>query len=94
MINNELFNLLSKVNTTDELREINTYLISKINILWDMDSREVALNLRLGQEVSWNGKRGFKTGRVLKINRTKAIVEENVTLARWNIPMSMLKNNS
>ena len=42
-------------------------------------------------KVSWTGKRtGLCTGRVVKVKTKKAIVEEEKTGTRWDIPMSML----
>lgn len=42
-------------------------------------------------KVSWTGRKtGACTGRVVKVKTKKAIVEEDKSGARWDIPMSML----
>ena len=42
-------------------------------------------------KVSWTGsKSGACTGRVVKVKTKKAIVEEDISGTRWDIPMSML----
>jgi hypothetical protein len=43
--------------------------------------------------VNWTGRKGFHTGTIIKINRTRAQVREEgdfVNGMTWNVPMSML----
>lgn len=42
-------------------------------------------------KVAWTGRKtGACTGRVVRVKTKKAIVEEDISGTRWDIPMSML----
>jgi len=52
--------------------------------------------LYVGQKVEWNGKFGQNSGRIIKVNRTKCIVEAATKDCggrpqKWTVPMTMLK---
>ena len=76
--------------TDRELRDINGTIV---NILKADRKKKVAAakrNLSVGMEVKF----GHRTGKIVKINRTKCVVEVGRTSGifgsnRWNVPMTM-----
>ena len=72
----------------DDVRAINAaaYEIAKAD-----RNKEVATakrKLYVGQKVEWNGKWGYNSGKIVKVNRTKCIIETGTQ--KWTVPMTML----
>ena len=71
--------------TDRELRDINGTIV---NILKAERRHQVAAaksKLHVGMEVTFQGRRG----KIVKINRTKCIVDVGGLRGRWNVPMTM-----
>lgn len=81
---------LAKMNT-EELRELNRVVVDLIKSKQRVDAMVKKASLRVGDRVSWTGRRGYKEGTVKKINRTKCIVSMDERYeADWNVPIDML----
>ena len=71
--------------TDRELRDINGTIV---NILKADRKKKIASakrNLSVGMEVKF----GHRQGKIVKINRTKCVVDVGGSRARWNVPMTM-----
>ena len=79
--------------TEDELRTINSSLISELK---SRRSRDAATKRRLfntGDKVSWTGRSGYTEGVIVRVKRKKAIVDvigSGAFGASWDIPLNML----
>lgn len=74
-----------------ELRELNKVVVALITSKRRANALIKKASLRVGDKVSWTGRRGYKEGTVKKINRTKCIVFVDGHLAGdWNVPINML----
>jgi hypothetical protein len=84
--------VLSGLNT-EELLEATNMVIALYKASRTMDSVVKKSILSVGQKVEWTGRKGHHTGRIAKINRTKAVVTETGMglPMTWTVPMSMLK---
>ena len=78
--------------TTEELREVNTYVVALIKGRRKADAVVMRATLSVGDRVSYDGRNGYTEGTVTKVNRTKCIVRADGDPAyqTWNVPMSML----
>lgn len=96
---------------SDNLAIIRTYahtltdaeLASAWRILYDehqkrgeQNAKELKYSLRVGDHVEWTGRRGTKTGEVVRVKRKKCIIAEHLNgkadhSSRWDIPMTMLR---
>lgn len=68
-----------------ELRDINGTIV---NILKSDRKKKIATakqSLQIGMEVIFQG----KVGKIVKINRTKCVVDVGGLRGRWNVPMTM-----
>ncbi len=71
--------------TDRELRDINKTIV---NILKADRKKKVAKakqSLHVGMEVNF----GHQSGKIVKINRTKCVVDTGGIRGRWNVPMTM-----
>lgn len=51
--------------------------------------------LYVGQKVEWNGKYGHNSGSIVKVNRSRCVIETSTRdcggrAQRWTVPMTML----
>ena len=82
--------------TEQELLELNNKIIDRVKELRRQQSRRNKQRLRAGQEVSFNNSRygGSETGTIIKVKRTRAIVEVQnrfgTGTTRWDIALNML----
>jgi len=96
---------------SDNLAIIRTYsqtltdaeLASAWRILYDehqkrgeVNAKTLKFTLKQGDHVEWTGRRGTKTGEVIRVKRKKCIIAEHLNgkpdhTSRWDIPMSMLR---
>ena len=76
---------------TEQLRELNGVVVDLIKSKRRIDASIKKASLRVGDRVSWTGRRGYQEGTLKKINRTKCIVSTDGRLGGdWNVPISML----
>ena len=74
----------------DELRDLNEAVVHTIKAKRQQQSAIKKLSLRVGDKVSWDGRKGHKEGTITKINRTKCVVKEEGAFSSWTVPISML----
>jgi hypothetical protein len=71
--------------TNDELNLI----IEAVKFARGQNARRAARTLRIGEQVTFNGRNGPVVGRLEQIKIKKAIVVSGQT--RWNVPLAMLE---
>ena len=64
-------------------------IIEAVKFKRAQNARKAANTLRIGEQVSFNGKNGPVVGRLEQIKIKKAIVVSGMT--RWNVPLAMLE---
>ena len=82
--------LLSQLSS-EELRSLNSMVISVLKSKRALESKLVGAQLKVGDMVTCNHpKLAGKSLRVTKISRTKATVRPDGAFSGYNVPMSML----
>ncbi len=64
-------------------------IIEAVKFKRTQNGRQAARTLRIGQQVSFNGRNGPVVGNLAEIKIKKAIVVSGMT--RWNVPLAMLE---
>ena len=64
-------------------------IIEAVKFKRTQNARVAARTLKIGDEVSFNGRNGLIVGTLEKIKIKKAIVVAGMT--RWNVPLAMLE---
>ena len=78
--------------TAEELLILNKVIVSKLKAERTVGAAIVKAQLEVGMTVEWSGKKGFQRGTIVKINRTKAVIDTNTgMMGNWIVPMTMLK---
>jgi len=99
----DLNNIISNLNnlTESELLSLNSHLVAQLKLIRSADiSRKRGL-FSAGDKVSFNGRRGYTEGTIVRVKRKKAIVAVPATggseLSRamtgtinWDVPLNML----
>jgi len=65
-------------------------IIEAVKFKRSQNGRQAARTLKIGEQVSFNGRNGVVVGRLEQIKIKKAIVVSGMT--RWNVPLSMLES--
>jgi len=65
-------------------------IIEAVKFKRSQNGRQAARTLKIGEQVSFNGRNGPVVGRLEQIKIKKAIVVSGMT--RWNVPLSMLES--
>ena len=65
-------------------------IIEAVKFKRTQNARRAANTLKIGEQVSFNGRNGPVVGRLEQIKIKKAIVVSGMT--RWNVPLSMLES--
>ena len=68
-----------------ELRDINSTIVTILKADRKKKVNEAKRSLSVGMEVIFQG----KVGKIVKINRTKCVVDVGGLRGRWNVPMTM-----
>ena len=68
-----------------ELRDINGTIVNILKADRKKKVNEAKQNLRVGMEVRFQG----KVGKIVKIKRTKCVVDVGGLRGRWDVPMTM-----
>jgi hypothetical protein len=77
--------------SSEELRSLNSMVISVLKSKRALESKLVGAQLKVGDMVTCNHpKLAGKSLRVTKISRTKATVRPEGSFSGYNVPMSML----
>ena len=64
-------------------------IVESVKFARAQNARKAANTLKLGEQVTFNGRNGPVVGRLEQIKIKKAIVVSGMT--RWNVPLSMLE---
>ena len=65
-------------------------IIEAVKFKRTQNARRAANTLKIGEQVSFNGRNGPVVGRLEQIKIKKAIVVSGMT--RWNVPLAMLES--
>ena len=86
---NDLRNILVDIRNGDLNNDDLNLIIEAVKFKRAQNGRQAARTLKLGEQVSFNGRNGVVVGRLEQIKIKKAIVVSGMT--RWNVPLSMLE---
>ena len=85
----DLRNILVDIRNGDLNNDDLNLIIEAVKFKRAQNGRQAARTLKLGEQVSFNGRNGVVVGRLEQIKIKKAIVVSGMT--RWNVPLSMLE---
>lgn len=85
----DLRNILIDIRNGDFNNDDLNLIIEAVKFKRTQNARVAARTLKIGDEVSFNGKNGAVVGRLEQIKIKKAIVVSGQT--RWNVPLAMLE---
>lgn len=87
----EIVEGIEALETKVELRAVYDAYRDRVRELETQKSLEARVKLKQGQRVWYIGRRGKrKTGKILKINVTRAIIKVDDDARHWVVPLSML----
>ena len=81
--------ILVSIRNSDLHNDDLNLIIEAVKFKRAQNARKAANTLRIGEQVSFNGKNGVVVGRLEQIKIKKAIVVAGQT--RWNVPLAMLE---
>ena len=81
--------MILKIHDLNDLMDLNRFVIKNIKAQRWIAGQVTKSDLSLGRKVEWTGKRGAQKGFILKLNRTRALVENEIG-EKWNVPFHML----
>jgi FKBP-type peptidyl-prolyl cis-trans isomerase 2 len=86
----DLLVLINTLDNIDDLREVRTMVKDKLESL----GRATKYNLVIGDKVRISGSPKIEKGKIIKINRTKAVVDcfnhHKEHMGEWTVPFSMI----
>jgi hypothetical protein len=85
----DLRNILVDIRNGDLNNDDLNLIIEAVKFKRAQNGRQAARTLKIGEQVSFNGRNGVVVGRLEQIKIKKAIVVSGQT--RWNVPLSMLE---
>jgi hypothetical protein len=89
----EMKDMIMTIRDEKDLMELNRFLIKNIKATRFIKGAAIKEDLKPGMRVNWTGRKGFHTGTIVKVARTRAQVKEEgdfVNGTTWNVPMAML----
>lgn len=81
----ETINSLVSKMSLEDIKMVN----ERMSLQRTFIGNDIKRSLKIGDKVSFNGRRGLTEGTVLKIAIKNVVVDTGST--RWNVPASMLK---
>jgi len=81
--------ILVSIRNSDLHNEDLNLIIEAVKFKRAQNARKAANTLKIGEQVTFNGKNGVVVGRLEQIKIKKAIVVAGQT--RWNVPLAMLE---
>ena len=88
---NDLFKLIDTLDTIDDLNTVRDMLGVRSNDL----AKETKSGLIVGDEVKISGSAKIESGKVIKINRTRAVVDcydkNRDSMIHFTVPFSMIR---
>ena len=86
----DLRNILVDIRNGDLNNDDLNLIIEAVKFKRTQNGRQAARTLKIGEQVSFNGRNGPVVGRLEQIKIKKAIVVAGQT--RWNVPLAMLES--
>ena len=86
----DLRNILVGIRNGDLNNDDLNLIIEAVKYKRTENGRQAARTLRVGEQVSFNGRNGYTVGVLEQIKIKKAVVKVGAT--RWNVPLSMLES--
>tara|TARA_Y100001973_G_scaffold104919_1_gene176219 strand:- start:528 stop:851 length:324 start_codon:yes stop_codon:yes gene_type:complete len=87
----DLLVLINTLDNVDDLREVKTMVVDKLESL----GRQTKYDLVIGEEVKISGSGRIDSGKIIKINRTRAVVDcydkRNDRTVEFTVPFSMIR---
>lgn len=77
--------------TIEQLLEINQIIGERIDELCDRENLQAFSALRIGLKVTFDGRRGWVMGTVIKIHRKSVIVLSEDGVHQYKVPPGMLR---
>ena len=89
--NYDLYKLINTIDNIDDLQEVRTM----INDRRDSLARKTKYDLVVGEEVTISGSGRIDSGKIIKINRTRAVVDcfdkNRNQMIQYTVPFSMIR---
>lgn len=85
----DLRNILVEIRNGNWSNDDLNLIIESVKYARAQNGRRAARTLKIGEQVSFNGRNGPVVGRLEQIKIKKAIVVSGMT--RWNVPLAMLE---
>ena len=85
----DLRNILMDIRNGDLNNDDLNLIIEAVKFKRAQNGRQAARTLKIGEQVSFNGRNGVVVGTLEQIKIKKAIVVSGMT--RWNVPLAMLE---
>lgn len=85
----DLRNILVEIRNGNFNNDDLNLIIEAVKFKRSQNGRQAARTLKIGEQVTFNGRNGPVVGRLEQIKIKKAIVVSGMT--RWNVPLSMLE---
>ena len=85
----DLRNILVDIRNGNLTNDDLNLIIEAVKYARAQNGRKAARTLKIGQQVTFNGRNGPIVGNLAEIKIKKAIVVAGMT--RWNVPLSMLE---
>lgn len=84
--------ILSALNTMDpaDVRRVNSRAYDLLKQKRHVEVAAAKRKLGVGMNVTWSGKYGPQAGKIIKVNRTRCIVNVPGEFRNWTVPMTML----
>lgn len=83
--------LINTLDNIDDIKEVKNMVIDKIESL----GRQTKYNLIVGEKVKIAGSGRIDSGKIIKINRTRALIDcydkNNNKNVEFNVPFSMIR---
>jgi len=83
--------LINTLDNIDDIKEVKDMVINRIESL----GRQTKYNLIVGEEVKIAGSGRIDSGKIIKINRTRALIDcydkNNNRNVEFNVPFSMIR---
>lgn len=83
--------LINTLDNIDDIKEVKNMVIDKIESL----GRQTKYNLIVGEKVKIAGSGRIDSGKIIKINRTRALIDcydkNNNRNVEFNVPFSMIR---
>lgn len=86
----DLRNILIDIRNSNLSNDDLNLIIEAVKYARTQNGRRAARTLKIGEQVSFNGRNGYTVGTLEQIKIKKAVVLVGQT--RWNVPLAMLES--